>query len=33
MATQTQPTFSERMKKLYVRILLRMLAFLSSNMR
>lgn len=33
MATQTHPTFSERMKKLYVRILLRMLAFLSSNMR
>lgn len=33
MSTHTQPTLCERAKKLYVRILLRMLPFLSSNMR
>lgn len=33
MSTAAQPSFGHRMKELYVRALLRMLPFLSSNMR
>lgn len=33
MSTAAQPSFGYRMKKLYVRVLLRMLPLLSSNMR
>ncbi|WP_139652262.1 D-alanyl-D-alanine carboxypeptidase [Raoultibacter phocaeensis] len=33
MSTHTQPTLREKAKMLYVRILLRMLPFLSTNMR